>query len=607
MGYQRFSQIALESNEDTARVEEAIDVTQRQNSTDPKDIRKVKDYKEQMREMLERKAEEEDTDTNTDTDNEESNDQDTATDETEGYDAGDEADPAAADDTSDESSSDSSDSTSTKDVDDHKEASNKGAEQAADQAEKALECYALAYEVYSDIIDAQAKGTIRHLDIADKVTQLKTLGAPYGAKLDISKHLSSLSTESYSDHPYTLGQMELATEGFLSSVGEAISEFIQKLLSFIKDIVLGNELSYSASSSALEKAAAENEEASAKCKELEDRLGVEKDDIKAKFQIRQIKGCAAILGPNVNNLNDLAGLIEDTYKNIKYYVDGATDTFGAATSQLGRAYQSVKRWQSLAASAPEKKDGIKDIDQTELTKTIEIRALVTKLIPGAVKFQGVSRISIANKISPNADVVVSGPSVKLCGNKMFALVVPPERNKNQTLLEFAKAVTGKGNYGFYIEENIGSPLDSGVTIPCNLDVDEVNKVITTLSNEALKLRDSYTHLKSASRKLSDWEKWIRDMGTFNDGIKDKLSYSDKQIVVESNKLMIAAMKVNLSMFRGIVGLGLNNLDSYMKSIYDGVHRYNRENKEIYNQYQAELVKAVRRYEDKARQTTLSGK
>lgn len=215
MGYQRFSQIALESNEDTARVEEAIDVTQRQNSTDPRDIRKVKDYKEQMREMLERKAEEEDTDTNTDTDNEESNDQDTATDETEGYDAGDETDPGQASDSSDESSSDSGESESTKDVDTHKEASNKGAEQAADQAEKALECYALAYEVYSDIIDAQAKGNIRHLDIADRVSQLKTLGAPYGAKLDISSHLSSLSTESYSDHPYTLGQMELATEGFL--------------------------------------------------------------------------------------------------------------------------------------------------------------------------------------------------------------------------------------------------------------------------------------------------------------------------------------------------------------------------------------------------------
>ena len=53
MGYQRFSQIALESNEDTARVEEAIDITQRQNSTDPRDIRKVKDYKEQMREIIE--------------------------------------------------------------------------------------------------------------------------------------------------------------------------------------------------------------------------------------------------------------------------------------------------------------------------------------------------------------------------------------------------------------------------------------------------------------------------------------------------------------------------------------------------------------------------
>lgn len=609
MGYQRFSQIALESNEDTTRVEEAIDITQRQNSTDPRDIRKVKDYKEQMREMLERKAEEENTDTSTDTDNEESNDQDTDTNEDSdsAYDAGDEADPAAADDTSDESSSDSSDSTSTKDVDTHKEASNKGAEQAADQAEKALECYALAYEVYSEIIDAQAKGTIRHLDIADRVTQLRTLGAPYGAKLDISNHLSSLSIESYGDHPYTLEQMQLATEGFLSSVGEAIGEFIQRLLSFIKDIVLGNELSYSASSSALEKAAAENEEASAKCKELEGRLGVEKNDIKEKFQNRQIKGCAAILGHGVNNLQALSALIEDTYKNIMYYVDGATDIFGTTTAQLGRAYQSVKRWQSLAASNPEKKDGIKDVDQVELTKTIEIRALVTKLIPGAAKFQGVSRLPIANKISPNAEVVVSGPSVKLCGNKMFALVLPPERNQNQTLLEYAKAVTGKGNYGFYIEENIGSPMDSGATIPCTLDADKVNEVITTLTNEGIKLRDSYSHLKASSRKLSDWEKWIKHMTTFNDGIKDKLSYSDKQIVVESNKLMIAAMKVNLSMFRGIVGLGLNNLDSYMKSIYDGVHRYNRENKEIYNQYQAELVKAARRYEDKARQTTLSGK
>ena len=607
MGYQRFSQIALESNEDTARVEEAIDITQRQNSTDPRDIRKVKDYKEQMREMLERKAQE-DTDTSTDTDNEESNDQDsTDTNETEGYDAGDEADPAAADDTSDESSSDSSDSTSTKDVDDHKEASNKGAEQAAEQAEKALECYALAYEVYSEIIDAQAKGTVRHLDIAEKVTQLRTLGAPYGAKLDISKHLSSLSTESYSDHPYTLEQMQLATEGFLSSVGEAIGEFIQKLLNFIKDIVLGSELSYSASSSALEKAAAENEEAAAKCKELEDRLGVEKNDIKEKFQNRQIKGCAAILGHNVNNLDALTALIEDTYKNIAYYVDGATDIFGTTTAQLGRAYQSVKRWQSLAASNPEKKDGIKDVDQVELTKTIEIRALVTKLIPGAAKFQGVSRLPIANKISPNAEVVVSGPSVKLCGNKMFALVLPPERNQNQTLLEYAKAVTGKGNYGFYIEENIGSPMDSGVTIPCTLDVDKVNEVITTLTNEGIKLRDSYSHLKASSRKLSDWEKWIKHMTTFNDGIKDKLSFAEKQAVAKYNQITIAAMKVNLSMFRGIVGLGLNNLDSYMKSIYDGVHRYNRENKEIYNQYQAELVKAARRYEDKARQTTLSGK
>ena len=608
MGYQRFSQIALESNEDTTRVEEAIDVTQRQNSTDPRDIRKVKDYKEQMREMLERKAEEEDTDTSTDTDNEESNDQDsTDTNETEGYDAGDETDPEEPSDSSDESSSDSSESMSTKDVDDHKEASNKGAEQAADQAEKALECYALAYEVYSDIIDAQARGTIRHLDIAEKVTQLRTLGAPYGAKIDISKHLSSLSTESYSDHPYTLEQMQLATEGFLSSVGEAIGEFIQKLLNFIKDIVLGSELSYSASSSALEKAAAENEEVAAKCKELEDRLGVEKNDIKEKFQNRQIKGCAAILGHNVNNLQALSVLIEDTYKNIMYYVDGATDIFGTTTAQLGRAYQSVKRWQSLAASNPEKKDGIKDVDQVELTKTIEIRALVTKLIPGASKFQGVSRLPIANKISPNADVVVSGPSVKLCGNKMFALVLPPERNQNQTLLEYAKAVTGKGNYGFYIEENIGSPMDSGVTIPCTLDVDKVNEVITTLTNEGIKLRDSYSHLKASSRKLSDWEKWIKHMTTFNDGIKDKLSFAEKQAVTECNRLMIAAMKVNLSMFRGIVGLGLNNLDSYMKSIYDGVHRYNRENKEIYNQYQAELVKAARRYEDKARQTTLSGK
>lgn len=607
MGYQRFSQIALESNEDTTRVEEAIDVTQRQNSTDPRDIRKVKDYKEQMREMLERKAQEEDTDTSTDTDNEESNDQDTDTNEDSAYDAGDETDPAAADDASDESSSDSSDSTSTKDVDDHKEASNKVAEQAAEQAEKALECYALAYEVYSDIIDAQAKGTIRHLDIAEKVTQLRTLGAPYGAKLDIAKHLSSLSTESYSDHLYTLEQMQLATEGFLSSVGEAIGEFIQKLLNFIKDIVLGSELSYSASSSALEKAAAENEEVAAKCKELEDRLGVEKNDIKEKFQNRQIKGCAAILGHNVNNLQALSALIEDTYKNIKYYVDGATDIFGTTTAQLGRAYQSVKRWQSLAASNPEKKDGIKDVDQVELTKTIEIRALVTKLVPGAAKFQGVSRLPIANKISPNAEVVVSGPSVKLCGNKMFALVLPPERNQNQTLLEYAKAVTGKGNYGFYIEENIGSPMDSGVTIPCTLDVDKVNEVITTLTNEGINLRDSYSHLKASSRKLSDWEKWIKHMTTFNDGIKDKLSFAEKQAVTECNRLMIAAMKVNLSMFRGIVGLGLNNLDSYIKSIYDGVHKYNRENKEIYNQYQAELVKAARRYEDKARQTTLSGK
>lgn len=604
MGYQRFSQIALESNEDTARVEEAIDITQRQNSTDPRDIRKVKDYKEQMREMLERKAEEEDTNT----DNEESNDQDSTDDnEDSAYDAGDETDTDSTSDSSDESSSDSSDSTSTKAVDDHKEASNKGAEQAADQAEKALECYALAYEVYSEIIDAQAKGTIRHLDIAEKVTQLRTLGAPYGAKLDISKHLSSLSTECYSDHPYTLEQMQLATEGFLSSVGETIGEFIQKLLNFIKDIVLGSELSYSASSSALEKAAAENEEAAAKCKELEDRLGVEKNDIKEKFQNRQIKGCAAILGHNVNNLQALSALIEDTYKNIMYYVDGATDIFGTTTAQLARAYQSVKRWQSLAASNPEKKDGIKDVDQVELTKTIEIRALVTKLIPGAAKFQGVSRLPIANKISPNADVVVSGPSVKLCGNKMFALVLPPERNQNQTLLEYAKAVSGKGNYGFYIEENIGSPMDSGVTIPCTLDVDKVNEVITTLTNEGIKLRDSYGHLKASSRKLSDWEKWIKHMTTFNDGIKDKLSFAEKQAVTECKRLMIAAMKVNLSMFRGIVGLGLNNLDSYMKSIYDGVHRYNRENKEIYNQYQAELVKAARRYEDKARQTTLSGK
>ena len=605
MGYQRFSQIALESNEDTARVEEVIDITQRQNSTDPRDIRKVKDYKEQMREMLERKAEEEDTDTSTDTDNEESNDQDTATDETEGYDAGDETDPGQASDSSDESSSDSGETESTKDVDTHKEASNKGAEQAADQAEKALECYALAYEVYSDIIDAQARGTIRHLDIADRVRHLKTLGAPYGAKLDISSHLSSLSTESYSDHPYTLEQMQLATEGFLSSVGEAIGEFISKLLKFIRDIVTGSELSYSAGAAASEKAIAENEEVAAKCKELEDRLGVEKNDIKEKFQNRQIKGCAAILGHGVNNLDALTALIEETYKNVEYYTKNVGDIFSKTTTELNRAYESVKRWQSLAESTPEKLAGIKDIDQVELTKTLEIRAVVQNLIPNVAKFQGVSRLPIANKISPRAEVLVSGPSVRLCGSKMFALVIPPEREKNQTLLEYAKEVSGKGNYGFYIEDNIGAPLDSGVTIPCTLDADKVNEVITTLSNESLKLRDSYKQLKAASRRLSDWEKWIKRMNTYNNDIRGRLSLSDKKLINDANKLMIAAMKVNLAMFRGVVGVGLNSIDSYLKSIYDGVHRYNRENKEIYNQYQAELVKATRRYEDKSRQTTIS--
>lgn len=605
MGYQRFSQIALESNEDTARVEEAIDVTQRQDSTDPRDIRKVKDYKEQMRQMLERKAEEEDTDTNTDTDNEESNDQATNTNEDSGYDAGDETDPDSPSDSSDESSSDSGETESTKDVDTHKEASNKGAEQAADQAEKALECYALAYEVYSEIIDAQAKGNIRHLDIADRVSQLRALGAPYGAKLDISNHLNSLSVESYSDHPYTLEQMQLATEGFISSVGEAIGEFISKLLKFIRDIVTGSELSYSAGAAASERAIAENEEVAAKCRELEERLGVEKNDIKEKFEKRQIKGCAAILGHGVNNLQALTALIEDTYKNVEYYTKNVGDIFSKTTTELNRAYESVKRWQSLAESSPEKMAGIKDIEPVELTKTLEIRAVVQNLIPNVAKFQGASRLPIANKISPRAEVLVSGSGTRLCGSKMFALVIPPDREKNQTLMEYAKEVSGKGNYGFYIEDNIGAPLDSGATIPCTLDADKVNEVITTLSNENLKLRDSYKQLKAASRKLSDWEKWIKHMNTFDNGVKALLSNSDKKLINDRNKLMIAAMKVNLAMFRGVVGIGLNSIDSYLKSIYDGVLRYHRENLEIYNQYQAELLKARRRYEDKARQTTIS--
>lgn len=587
MGYQRFSQIALESNEDTTRVEEAIDVTQRQNSTDPRDIRKVKDYKEQMREMLERKAQEEDTDTSTDTDNEESNDQDSTDDnETEGYDAGDEADPAATDDAADEYSSDSSDSTSTKDVDDHKEASNKGAEQAADQAEKALECYALAYEVYSDIIDAQAKGTIRHLDIAEKVTQLRTLGAPYGAKLDISKHLSSLSTESYSDHPYTLSQMQLATEGFLSSVGEAIGEFISKLLKFIRDIITGSELSYSASSSALEKAAAENDELQAKIDALVEKSNAEKDRIAARFKDRVVSGCSAILGDGANDLASIITLIENTYEAIRQYVDNSGLMFANTSKNLNEVYESIKRWRETPAK--DRTPGPQVANVPELVKVLDIQAVALAVIKDVVKYKGPQKLKIASKINANAIVYTTGGSVSLCGGKIFALALPPERRDNQTDAEYIKTLTAKGYYGFYVTDNPERAVEPSRVAPCTLDTNKVNEAITVVQKKGAELRDSYTHLRGVARKLSDWEKWIKALD-FKPA-KD-LDAETNRWLIKHNNAIINAMKANLLMIRGVIGIGMTQIDDYIVSIMQGVHRYSAANLRICTEYADAIQKA----------------
>lgn len=593
MGYQRFSQIALESNEDTTRVEEAIDITQRQNSTDPRDIRKVQDYKEHMREMLERKAQEE-TDTNTDTDNEESNDQDSAdTNEDSGYDAGDEANPAAADDTPDESSSDSGDSTSTKEIDDHKEASTKGAEQAAEQAEKALECYALAYEVYSDIIDAQARGTVRHLDIADKVTQLRKLGAPYGAKLDISKHLNSLSVESYSDHPYTLGQMELATEGFISSVGEAIGEFISKLLRFIRDIITGSELSYSAGASALEKAAAENDELQARIDALEEKSNAEKDRIAARFKERVVSGCSAILGSGTNDLASIITLIENTYEAIRQYVDNSGAIFANTSKNLNDVYESIKRWRETPAK--NRTAGPQVANAAELVRVLDIHAVALAIIKDVAKYKGPAKLKIASKINANAIVFTTGASVSLCGGKIFALALPPMRADNQTDAEYIKTLTAKGYYGFYVTDNPERAVEPSRVAPCTLDVNKVNEAITVVLKKGAELRGSYTHLRSVARKLSDWQGWIKALDY--KPAKDLDAETNKWLITH-NKAMINAMKANLLMIRGVIGIGMMQIDEYIVSIMNGVHRYSAANLRICTEY----ADAIQKANDKQRES-----
>lgn len=588
MGYQRFSQIALESNEDTTRVEEAIDITQRQNSTDPRDIRKVKDYKEHMREMLERKAEEEsEDDTSSDaTDNEENNDQDTDNNETEGYDAGDEADPDSADDSSDESSSGSSDSTSTKDVDTHKEASTKGADQAADQAEKALECYALAYEVYSEIIDAQAKGTIRHLDIADRVSQLKVLGAPYGAKLDISNHLNSLSVESYSDHPYTLSQMQLATEGFLSSVGEAIGEFISKLLRFIRDIITGSELSYSSSSSALEQIKAENDEVQAKIDALVEKSNAEKDRIAARFKDRVVSGCSAILGEGANDLASIITLIENTYEAIRQYVDNSGAMFVETSKNLNEVYESIKRWRDTPAK--NRAPGPQVANAAELVKVLDIQAVALAIIKDVAKYKGPAKLKIASKINANAIVYTTGESVSLCGGKIFALALPPEKRDNQTDAEYIQTLTAKGYYGFYVTDNPERAVEPSRVAPCTLDTDKVNEAITVVLKKGADLRASYTHLRGVARKLSDWEKWIKVLEYKPP--KD-LDAAAAGWITRGNKYMINAMKANLLMIRGVIGIGMTQIDEYIDSITKGVHRYSAANLRICTEYADAIQKA----------------
>lgn len=593
MGYQRFSQIALESNEDTTRVEEAIDITQRQNSTDPRDIRKVQDYKEHMREMLERKAQEE-TDTNTDTDNEESNDQDsTDTNEDSGYDAGDETDPAATDDASGEPSSDSSDSTSTKAIDEHKEASTKGAEQAAEQAEKALECCALAYEVYSDIVDAQARGTVRHLDIADKAAQLRKLGAPYGAKLDISKHLNSLSVESYSDHPYTLGQMQVAAEGFISSVGEAIGEFISKLLRFIRDIITGSELSYSAGASALEKAAAQNDELQAKIDALEEKSKAEKDRIAARFKERVVSGCSAILGNGANDLASIITLIENTYEAIRQYVDNSGLIFANTSKNLNDVYESIKRWRETPAknrsAAPQVANA------AELVKVLDIHAVALAIIKDVAKYKGPAKLKIASKINANAIVFTTGAGVSLCGGKIFALALPPMRADNQTDAEYIKTLTAKGYYGFYVTDNPERAVEPSRIAPCTLDPDKVNEAITVVLKKGAELRGSYTHLRSVARKLSDWQGWIKALDYRP--AKDLDAETNKQLI-EHNKAMINAMKANLLMIRGVIGIGMMQIDEYIVSIMNGVHRYSAANLKICTEY----ADAIQKANDKQRES-----
>ena len=238
--------------EDVLEIDRAIEMVEKEDSTDPMDIELVEDYKDQLQKLQDSKQEESDTDdsdvtddsTDNDSDDSEIESEDTSEETTDDSDdADDDSEETSDDDETEEESDDDESETEDKDKDDDSKETDKPdtkeVEEKQEEADKALESLTYALECYEQLTVIKERGGIKRQSALSPLSKAMEQLHLTSSKLSIStESLPSFESLQVTDFVQANKQIGVALEGltdYIKAAYEKIIAIIKWIYNWLKD------------------------------------------------------------------------------------------------------------------------------------------------------------------------------------------------------------------------------------------------------------------------------------------------------------------------------------------------------------------------------------
>ncbi len=526
-------------------VDEAIEMVQKEDSTDPVIVDQVTSYKEHL-ERLNERNEESGSDTSDTSDIDDDSGDDEPDDTEDGSDNSEEGEDKT--DSTDDSDDTKEDDTDTEDKDtdkdDKAEEASKEIEKTTDDLDKSLEHFSWAKEAYDDMAFALNHGRPEYFSKEKHLAKLNIISDVYKPSGSFKTALESFSTSA--GYSVAVSGLKTSLEGikeFLSNIIEKIIEFIKRLVKWISDY-----LSFDAEKDreTMDRFATIKKQA-LELKAKTEELNEFEKEANASLMKKTVNAGSLGTGSGIKESTDVVEDIKLTCKVLKEYWK---NTVNFANSYLLKNADKPERLQKFASGS------------TNILYTVGLNVCYQNYEPVSLRKATNRYKNLYSAPLPESFEVFTSDKL-LCGNKRLYFIMPEDYLKNPV----QDSMIGRMySVGLTPDYQFGA---SKVSIKLSTDAMVITHMVNELTSALSAKAQVNQIVDSVSSKLKELSTYLQKLS--GNG------YGNANTNTKNMRVVIDRIRFNIEVLNNILDKPLFATVKHLTSMLSSVDSFSKSN------------------------------